>query len=314
MLENEFVLSPDRTVVPSYRISPFRTEDISRNRAVPVSAEADYYFRERFPGKRFVYCESGRQALGLALHALKLAPEHVVTILTTTGNLYISGCVTREIEKVCRWSRQMEAGTKALLVNHEFGFAYEELRKLREHGLPIIEDAAHAFASNNSEESVSNVGQFTVYSFPKFFPVQFGGLLVCESRSEIEEPISGPAKRYLQKVLWAQIAALPQTRAKRQENYRALGERVSKFDCSPRFALKPHSVPGVFMFRTPADVDLPGLKTFMQARGIECSVFYGEQAFFIPVHERLTTSDLDFLAEVYKSFVKSCCHRQTKTV
>ena len=45
------------------------------------------------------------------------------------------------------------------------------------------------------------------------------------------------------------------------------------------------------MFQTSAGVDLPALKTFAQQHGIESSVFYGEQAFFVPVHERLAPTD-----------------------
>ena len=52
------------------------------------------------------------------------------------------------------------------------------------------------------------------------------------------------------------------------------------------------------MFQTPAGVDLPALKTFVQEQGIESSVFYGEQAFFVPVHERLAPADLEYFAQV----------------
>src|SRR3974390_2659447 len=131
MLVQDFVLAPDKSLAPAYRISPFQTPDIARNRALPFSESVDEYFRQRFSGRGFCYCESGRQAIRLALGALGLGRQDVVTILTTTGNFYISGCVTREIEKFCRWSREIGPQTKALLVNHELGFAYEELHALR---------------------------------------------------------------------------------------------------------------------------------------------------------------------------------------
>src|SRR6185369_5520890 len=146
----------------------------------------------------------------------------VVTIVTTTGNFYISGCVTREIEKFCRWSRDIEPQTKALLVIHEFGFPYEELRELRRFNLPIIEDAAHAFASNNREQSAGHVGDFVVYSFPKFFPTQTGGLLAFNECYAIDDPLASSAKQYVQKVLSAHIDNLTDAAKKRRENYHAL--------------------------------------------------------------------------------------------
>jgi hypothetical protein len=303
MLVQDFVLSPDKSLLPAYRISPFQTSDITRNRALPFSDTIDEYFRRRFSGRRFIYCESGRQAIHLALRALQLARDDVVTILTTTGNFYISGCVTREIEKFCRWSREIEPQTKAFLVNHEFGFPYEELRALRRFNVPIIEDAAHSFASNNREQSAGQVGDFVVYSFPKFFPIQTGGLLVFNERYTIDEPLASPAKQYVQKVLSARIDNVTDVAKKRRENHQALTSRFQQLGCTRRFELSESSVPGVFMFQSPAGVDLPALKTFVQDHGIESSVFYGEQAFFVPVHDRLAPADLEYFAQVVSAFL-----------
>lgn len=305
MLVNDFVLSPDKSLLPAYRISPFKTSDITSNRALPFSATIDDYFRERLTDRHFVYCESGRQAIHLSLQALGLNRQDVVTILTTTGNFYISGCVTREIEKFCRWSREVEAHTKALLVNHEFGFPYEELRVLRRFNVPIIEDAAHSFASNNREQSVGQVGDFVIYSFPKFFPIQTGGLLVFNEHHRIDEPLAQSARQFIQKILSAQIDNVADRVKKRRESYRALTTHFQQLGCTPRFQLLENSVPGVFMFQTPAGVDLPALKTFVQEHGIESSVFYGEQAFFVPVHERLTPADLEYFAQVVSAFLST---------
>jgi dTDP-4-amino-4,6-dideoxygalactose transaminase len=302
MLVKDLVLSPDKYLAPAYKISPFWTSDLSFNRHLPFSDEIDSYFRERFAGRRFIYCESGRQALHLALQHLGLADRDVVTILTTTGNFYISGCVTREIERFCRWSRRLEPDTKVLLVNHEFGFPHAGLRALRQHGLPIIEDAAHAFASDNEERSLSTIGDFTIYSFPKFFPIQLGGLLVFGDRYEVKEPLSLEAKRYVQKVLSFHLKEIPQTSRRRQDNYRLLARRFEAIGCCPRFSLTGLSVPGVFMFKTERSANLEALKTFMWAHGVESSVFYGEQAFFVPVHARLGADDLDYFFEVTRAF------------
>jgi hypothetical protein len=305
MFSNDLVLAPDKALVPAYRISPFRTTDISDNRSLPDSDRADDYFRSRFPGRSFVYCESARQGLGLALREIRPRESDVVTILTTTGNFYISGCVTREIEKVCRWSRQLEPQTKCILVNHEFGFPYQELQALARHGLPIIEDAAHSFASNNAEQSVGTVGDYVVCSFPKFFPVQVGGLLVARQQCPVSEPLGPDCKRYLHKVLSFHLDSIDSTCAARKENHRALAARFATLSCPPRFELNPVAVPGVFLFKTPEHVDLPALKLWMHQHGIESSVFYGERAFFVPVHERLRRSDLDYFAEVMRTFLKS---------
>jgi len=58
------------------------------------------------------------------------------------------------------------------------------------------------------------------------------------------------------------------------------------------------------LFETPVNWDLPALKTFLWKQGIECSVFYGEQSFYLPVNERLELADLDYLFEAVRGFIR----------
>ena len=92
-----FVLNPDPYSLPCYRIGPFQTRDLAVNHTLPDSDLIDDYFRDRFLNKTYVYTENGRQAIHLALGYFNLKKEDVVTILTTSGNFYISGCVTKEV-------------------------------------------------------------------------------------------------------------------------------------------------------------------------------------------------------------------------
>ena len=46
------------------------------------------------------------------------------------------------------------------------------------------------------------------------------------------------------------------------------------------------------------DIDYPTLKELMQRNGVESSVFYGKNAFFVPVHQNLTKEDLDYMIKL----------------
>jgi len=76
------------------------------------------------------------------------------------------------------------------------------------------------------------VGNFVVYSFPKFFPIQAGGLLVSHERYTIDEPLTPSARQYIQKVLSAHINNLDGASKKRRDNYHAVtaAANVSLFD------------------------------------------------------------------------------------
>lgn len=299
------VLNPDKFYSPSYRISPFRTEDIAANLQLQQSKLALEELDRRFAGRKWCFTESGKEGIALALETLALKSEDCVTILTTSGNSYISGCVTREIEKVCNWSREIQDNTTALFVNHEFGFPYRNLSELRRYGLPIIEDACHSYLADTSTCDMGRVGDFIIFSLPKIFPLQMGGVLSFDPRYDVSSRMQreGELGTYITKVMSHYIPHLEITREQRLANYSHLARLFAKIGCYPRFELLPNDVPGVFIFTLPMNIDLAALKEHGIANGIECSVFYGENAFFIPVHQRLCEADLVYFYSVFSSFI-----------
>jgi dTDP-4-amino-4,6-dideoxygalactose transaminase len=306
MLADKYVVSSERFLQPSYRISPFMTRDVSKNKRLNTSSDIDDYFQNRFNSKNYIYTASGRSAINQALSKLRLKRDDVVTIFTTSGNYYISGCVTTEIEKYCKWSRIMENNTKVILVNHEFGFPYEKLSELKKYDLPIIEDCAHSFVSQNHEKTVGTIGSYVIYSLPKFFPIQIGGLLVSNIENELNGNISEEEEEYIKNVLSNYVANINEIIKKRIENYRYLESKLGELGFTARFELCDDlHCPGVYLFRINKDIDINKVKIFFQSHGIECSVFYNETSFFLPVHQRLTFDDLDYFVILIKYFVEN---------
>jgi dTDP-4-amino-4,6-dideoxygalactose transaminase len=301
-----FVLNPDPYLMPSYRISPFTTSSIETNHQLPDDDYIDSYFSERFSGKQYLYTINGREAINIALSYFNLQKEDVVTILTTTGNFYISQCVTNEISKFCNWSRQIEQETKIILVNHEFGFPYNEIGQLRKLKIPIIEDCAHSFFSKGINNDIGNVGDFVIYSFPKMFPLQIGGLLVANYDFVLPKSglLENMGMRYIKNVLSWHIKDLDEIIKRRLANYSFLAREFAELGFAERFNLTDGVVPGVFMFRTDDQKnELPELKKHFYTHGIQCSVFYGENTFFVPVHQNLSTVDCQYIIAVFKKFL-----------
>lgn len=301
-----FILNPDPYSLPCYRIGPFKTSDLSLNHHLPQSNKIDDYFNDRFSGREFAYTENGRRAIYLALQSLNLQKDDVVTILTTSNNFYISGCVTAEIEKFCKWSRQMDPATKVIFINHEFGFPFPNPNELKSHGLPIIEDCANTFFSEDPVTNPGTIGDFVIYSFPKTFPLQVGGLLVADKLKDIKHDngIDKQLLRHIKNVLSEYIGSKDLIIKKRVANYNYLQQEFLKLGFKPRFQLEKGTMPGVFMFKTEEhQIDLAALKNYFYAHGVQCSVFYGEEAFFIPVHQALGKDDLDYFVAIMKSFL-----------
>jgi len=300
-----FIINPDSYLLPAYRISPFRTEDISNNNKLSYKHSIDDYFKDRFQQENFSYFSNGRAAINEALTNYELHIDDVVSILTTSGNLYISGCVTAEIEKFCKWDRKVSEKTKVIFVNHEFGYPYHNLSALKEYGLPIIEDCAHSFYSKDKYNNIGTVGDFVIYSFPKMFPIQIGALLVSNVQTENRDHLDKETLQYIKKVLSHYITQKDAIIKRRIENYKKLKKELADFGFTERFELKEGIVPGVYLFNVNnKNIDLDKLKIYLWKHGIQCSVFYGERAFFIPVHQNLEEEDILYFKTVIEFYLK----------
>jgi len=301
-----YVINPDPYLTPTYRISPFTTKDISLNNKLKNDNFIDKYFNNRFNKRKFFYTQNARQAIFTALKYYNLKKEDTVTIFTTSNNLYISSCVTDQIEQFCKWSRKIEYTTKVIFINHEFGYPYSDLKFIKKFGFPIIEDCAYSFFSQDENNLISTVGDFVIYSFPKMFPVQFGGLLVINipKKISVSNFLDNESERYLKNVLSFYIRNGKEIVDKRISNYNILAHEFKNFGFFERFELKNGIAPGVFMFRkNNLRINLNNLKKYFFEHGVQCSVFYGEESFFIPVHQALNDDDIGYFVEIIRKFI-----------
>jgi len=304
-----FIINPDTYLRPAYRISPFRTEDLRRNSTLPECNDVEDYFKDRFRERRLLLTNSGREALFLALNSYNFLFNDNITILSTSGNSYISRCVTNQIEKICCWNRQFGKGTNGILVNHEFGYPFANLNQVKEIGLPLIEDCAHSFFSSDENETIGRTGDFSVYSFPKMFPIQIGGLLVINNDYDFNQfpNVKNNVVKYVRAVLSYHIKNIDTIKERRVLNYNFLKAAFLALGYKDHLPLRSGVVPGVFMFNTTdSGINLPEMKEYFINHGIESSVFYGEDAFFIPCHQNLTEEDMLYFIEVFKSYLLAC--------
>jgi hypothetical protein len=297
-------ITEEKFLQPCYRISPFTTSSLRFNKLLTEKNLVSSDKKLRGFNKEYIFTRSGKDALFKAISTYQLVRNDIITIYTTSGNKYISKCVTDQIEKFCSWSREILKETKLLIVIHEFGFPYEDMEQLRSHKIPIIEDCAYSFFSQNDQNNVGTVGDFVIYSLPKIFPVNFGGILASNIESNISSlsDLSVDESKYLLSVTNHYIRKKEEIVKKRRFNYNYLSKSLYLFGFSSRFNLSSKNCPGVYMFECNS-LNLNNLKTYFQSHGVESSVFYGENAFFLPVHQELSVTDLDYFLLLISSYV-----------
>lgn len=295
ILYKNIVVDASSELVPSIQIAPLNLGLMSQPERVPDALEVFS------TDKNVSLHKKARYAIKAALDDLQLRKDDFVTILTTSGNFYVSGCVTKTIEQVCRWNREVCPETKAILVIHEFGYPYNGLCELKKYGLPIIEDCAYAYFSK--DEEIGQVGDYVIYSLPKAFNMQLGGVMV--SNNQVSNGTTDAEVDYILSHLSCGLKEKQAIIEKRLQNYDYLCKVLAPFGITPFFKLNEGVVPGTFLFKWHDDIDYPALKEFMQRNGVESSVFYGKNAFFIPMHHNLAKNELDYMIRLLNYYIEN---------
>jgi hypothetical protein len=307
-----FILNPDLYSLPTYRIGTFVTQSINRNYHLDrsYSSNAILYFNNRFGENNWLITKNGREGIALAMQNLDLPKEAVTTILTTSNNFYISSCVTSTIQEYTNCSRQKNINTKAFFVNHEFGYLYPEMEKLVAEGLPIIEDCCTSFFSQNAERKIGLYGEYSVFSFPKFFSIQIGGLLVGAGVAKDDFLVSKISltkveELYVLKVVGYEFDQMEELLVKRKEIFDYATKAFEELGFNLRFSNKEGEVPSVLLLNNNGIIkDLDAFKIFLYQHGIQNSIFYGEDAFFIPCHQNLEEADVNYFKFITESFLQ----------
>ena len=299
-----FILNPQIDYSPSYKISPF-TNNFIQNIKESSEDKKDVftnYIAQRFK-KNFLLTSNGKNALRIALKSLNVRSDSTVTILTTSGNTYVSKCVTDVIEEFCQWNRALTTDSSVILVIHEFGFPYKNLLDLKKYNLPIIEDCCYAFNSQNAEKSVYHVGDYLLFSFPKYFPVQIGGLLLSKSNIDHAYADGIELQNYVSNNVSRFINEIDDIAKKRRSNWKYLESLFGSIGLYPRFRIFDDITNAVFIFNIPPCVNLNRLKVLANNNGIESSIFYGENVFFIPCHQNLSETDLHYFFTIISNLI-----------
>jgi len=283
---------------PQLRITPFENNflEIKENPDFNV----DEYLFKRFG--EYTFFPTGMDAIYSLFKWLK--PKEVC-IKTTTESSYISKHITLPIEANCQWSREISNRTEAILVIHEFGFSHPKIKELKEISLkrktPLIEDCAWGF-------TLGDYGDYLIYSFPKVFPMQFGGLLAGKKFEhqyiwDNFQCLDLEKEEICRKQLSVFLPELNGTCQKRRENYQFYRDIFK----NKTFFKLEDTVPGVFVLKVEDEKKMKEASGFMRRFGIECGNYYYNNAIFFPVHQNLNKAQLEYIAGTVKATYREGC-------
>jgi hypothetical protein len=239
---------------------------------------------------------SGRKAIALILEECNLKPSDEVLIATTFNKRNVSSCVTSTIFNYCKPSRVLSENTRAIFVIHEFGVPHPEIARFRSlsdgRQIPLIEDCAHSVDSRWPDGSmVGSVGDYTIYSLSKIFPVVSGGLVFGLGHTPKADPEEKQVVDHLSANLCDFWNMLPLFSARRKTLLRCAIRGL-------RNAIAVLSEPSVNItpWLLPVLVSEPGpVMRYLCAQEIECGLWHGSNVIVLPLHQYLTHAEMNFM-------------------
>jgi hypothetical protein len=286
-------------IIPQILISPFSYQNMG-----PGKDELEPELMDGFTkGKKWRLLP--RASAGISLLKELIGMENV-SVFTTFGTHYISGCILDAFEGV-RISRKFTPSSDALFVIHEWGIEHPDLQDLKEvsleNDIPLIEDCALTMRSD-----IGITGDYILHSFPKVLPMQFGGMISGDLPDDLDRRFpqflsQGRKRELILSQLTCHIGSLHENFARRIENWNYLDGIFETAGLGSFFDLGPRDVPYIYMLRTKKSEELSNI---LSDFGIEAGVYWKNDGLFLPCHQNLGNYQLDYIAGVVLDKIEGC--------
>ena len=137
--------------------------------------------------------------------------------------------------------------------------------------------------------------------------VKIGGLLVANHEITTKsEFLDDKQTAYIENTISHHLKNERELLDRRKHNHEYAENQFLKFGFTLRFPINKKIVPSALVLNNNGLIkDLNSLKSYLNSHGIQNSVFYGEDAFFIPIHQNLTYADLDYFIYLISIFIHS---------
>jgi len=241
---------------------------------------------------------NGREALNWALAATVKSREDLVAIVTPSNCGYVSSCVTKEIEKFCRWKFGPVEEADIVVLIHEFGRFVELPEAFRRTSKPVIEDCAYAMVDRSFAPIYGRQGDYVVYSLAKAFPVQFGGLLIARNGRDLPlraSSLSQQGRDYLLHSLDRLIEKLPAYNKARASVYGRMRDAARERGFSEILPAQGAELAHAFLVAMDTSSEAQDVKLYMNSQGVESSFFHGGGGYFMPCHQSIDAAEIAYM-------------------
>ncbi len=293
-------------VRPKIGLNPVAAADLDwvEQQAVAINTQLSEYFEAEF-----TYLPSWPYALQSALRALALPAGATVGVWASLGeSSYIAELTEKFGDRFRFVPRDMRAD--AYLVCHRWGVPCTAVEALSTEAVPLVEDCRDVLYHRVGELPLGSFGRYAVFDFARWFPMQFGAVLVGEffpdrhiwDHFHCLDVTKRNVVRELLQLHWPQRDQYAQ---QRKANVKRYAELFSLLGMKAAVA-QPHDVPLGFLLQAEGPYGAETIQRRLREFGVTTEIDTGDNVIVLPCHAGLRRSHVDYIFGAFRGMVNPC--------
>jgi hypothetical protein len=299
---------PSPEILPHLSLHPFHTGHLHWD-AGPMMPINTRLFE--FLGADFTYMPNAEFAVLSGLKALGVKQNDTVLILSSMPESTPAPPILNALDGYCNWTYNQQEDTKATIVNHRFGFPYQQTDDLEKLRKPILEISLDCLDLKFDNQKVGTLGDLSVFDFTRIFPMQFGAILVGEhfddkhiwdnfgcldvdKRNQTREQLG---------VFWDQQPEIHRHRIDLWEEYLKLFYQVG---LEPISQPDENTIPSAFVFRTLPQYPPEAIRERLLSFGITVEIDREIGWVALPCHQNISPEHRDYIFGAYRGMMNPC--------
>jgi hypothetical protein len=297
---------PAADVRPHIGLNPYSIEGLDwvEQQVIAINTHLSEYFEAEF-----TYLPSWPYALQSALRALNLPQPATVGVWASVGEAsYVQALTAQFGDRYSFAARERKAD--AYLVGHRWGVPCAEVEALSAENVPLVEDCRDLLHFQSGDTHPGSYGKFAVYDFARWFPMQFGALLVGEYFPDnhvwdhfhcLDVTKRNVVREQLQ-IYWPQRE---KQAALRRENWKRYEELFGLLGMAA--ARKPgHYPPPAFLLQAEGPYSAPAVQQRLNEFGILTEIDETDGIIALPCHGALRRGQIEYIFGAFRGMVNPC--------
>jgi hypothetical protein len=299
---------PPPGVLPRMSQHPFHTGNLHWDAGPMMPINTQLY---EFLGADFTYMPDAEFAILSGLKALDVKQNDTVLIVSSFPESTPAPAILKTLDGFCKWTYDQRKDTKAVIVNHRFGFPYQQIDNFEKLRQPILEISLDCLNLTIGSQKVGTLGDLSVFDFTRIFPMQYGAVLVGEhfddkhiwdnfgcldvdKRNQTREQLG---------IFWEQQPEIHQHRMNLWGEYLKLFQQVGM---EPQLQLDENSIPSAFVFRTLPQYPPIVIQERLLSFGVTVEIDPEVGWVALPCHQNISPAHRDYIFGVYRGMMNPC--------